>query len=1217
MNRPTARSSFFQTLTGSCAYAMLLLTLTLSAWPAPADGQTTGSITGTVTDAASGAPLSGVGIYVADSSGNYAGWATSNVSGVYSQTGLPPGTYYVRTYNSLGYIDELYDDHSCEPSDCYPYTAGTPVVVTAGTVTPNINFVLVLGGSITGTVTDAGTGQPLAGVDVAVMSAGSNMSYFVMTNASGVYTATGLATSTYEVWTSNSLGYLDEKYNDVPCNGSDCWSVKGNPVNVTIGAATGGINFGLVLGGTISGTVTDVTGALPVANVRVGVHNAAGIELRSGATDATGQYAVTGLPAGTHYVSTAASGNYLNEIYADIPCPSCSMTSGSSITIPTGATGVAVTLGATTPGIDFALSPGGSITGTVTDAATGLPLTYVGVEISNGAVSGWAQTDASGVYTIAGLYTGTYSVSTYSMSTSGAYVNEVYDNVPCRDMYCYGVVGTGVQVTAGAATTGIDFGLARGGSITGTVTSAVTHAPLQYVYIRIYRAGSKYESFMAYTDASGVFVAGGIPTGTYYVVTDASWEGYVDQLYGGQACPHVACTVTDGAPVSVTIGAATSGIDFALAPGASISGTITDAGTGLPIETEIEVAIYSSTGTLLGYTSTDGEGAYELGGLPSGTYYARTIFAGAHIKEIYDNLAGNYSTPATDGTPIAVTAPAATTGIDFQLVRGGAVSGTLVASGTGAPLVYSIVYAVMSDGHTVVSAIESDSTTYTLPGLPPGAYYIKTFNRDGYVDEVYDDVACVLCDVSSGQLVTVIGTDTTPGINFVLNPLPAAPNDACASAADVTSTPFTHTVSTAQATGSPDDAPQSCGAVSVTMSRSVWYRFTPPADGTATIRTEGSTYDTVISVYTGSCGGFTEVPGACYDDAEPMPYLGMPSDTGSLKVALAAGVTYSIQVASGDGGGGTLNFMLDFKATSPPASDFTGDRKSDILWRHATGGDLWLWPMDGAARTAESYVRTVGDTTWEIRGVGDFTGDGKADILWRNAVSGQIYLWPMDGPAPSDEIYVGTVDPAYDIVGTGDFDGDGKSDLLWRHVTLGDVWIWLMDGATPLSEAYIDRVDPGYLVKGVGDLDADAKADIVWHHAATGEVWVWPMNGTARLDQVWVGSVPDTGYQIQAVADFTGDAKADIVWWHATRGEVWIWTMNGPVREAETWVGTVPDTDYRIVGAGDYDGDGKADILWHHATRGEVWVWLMDGTTKLSETWMATVPEVAYQVVKR
>jgi len=297
-------------------------------------------------------------------------------------------------------------------------------------------------------------------------------------------------------------------------------------------------------------------------------------------------------------------------------------------------------------------------------------------------------------------------------------------------------------------------------------------------------------------------------------------------------------------------------------------------------------------------------------------------------------------------------------------------------------------------------------------------------------------------------------------------------------------------------------------------------------------------------------------------------------------------------------------------------ADFTDDLKTDVLWRHASLGDVWLWPMDGAAHTADTFVRTVADTNWEIRGLGDQNRDGYADILWRNRVTGEIYLWPMDGSTPLGEIHVATVDPAYDIVGTGDFNGDGTSDILWRHVAWGDVWMWLMDGPTPLVEAYVERVDPGYVVKGVDDLNADHRADIVWQHGTRGEVWVWLMHGTTRLDPVCVATVPDTGYQIVGVADHTGDRRADILWHHATRGEVWMWMMSSTTRLAATLVGTVPDTGYRIVGNGDYDGDGRADILWHHATRGEVWVWLMDGAAKLSEHYVGAVPDTGYHIVK-
>ena len=294
-------------------------------------------------------------------------------------------------------------------------------------------------------------------------------------------------------------------------------------------------------------------------------------------------------------------------------------------------------------------------------------------------------------------------------------------------------------------------------------------------------------------------------------------------------------------------------------------------------------------------------------------------------------------------------------------------------------------------------------------------------------------------------------------------------------------------------------------------------------------------------------------------------------------------------------------------------TDFDGDGRSDVLWHHATRGEVWLWTMNGAARVSETYVRTEADTDWEIRGLGDQTGEGMADILWWNKLTGMVYFWPMDGSTPLEEVYVATVDPAYDIVGTGDFNGDGKADILWRNPTVGDVWIWLMDGATMLSEVYVDTVDPGYLVKGVGDLDADLKADLVWHGAA-GDVWVWLMNGTTRLSQHYVGTVPDTTYQIQQVADFDGNGNADLLWWNTVQGDAWIWPMDGTIVLSESYVGVVPDTNYRIMAAGDYDGNGKADILWRNIVQGDVWVWLMNGTVKLSEHYVGTVPDLGYQI---
>ena len=131
-------------------------------------------------------------------------------------------------------------------------------------------------------------------------------------------------------------------------------------------------------------------------------------------------------------------------------------------------------------------------------------------------------------------------------------------------------------------------------------------------------------------------------------------------------------------------------------------------------------------------------------------------------------------------------------------------------------------------------------------------------------------------------------------------------------------------------------------------------------------------------------------------------------------------------------------------ALSTPSNPFafTGGLKNDILWQHATTGEVWAWPMEGTTRVTEARVETVPDAGYRIVGVADYTGDGQADLLWHHATRGEVWIWPMDGTTRLTETRVGTVpDVGYQVVGTGDYNGDGKTDILWHHATRGEVWI--------------------------------------------------------------------------------------------------------------------------------------------------------------------------------
>ena len=140
-------------------------------------------------------------------------------------------------------------------------------------------------------------------------------------------------------------------------------------------------------------------------------------------------------------------------------------------------------------------------------------------------------------------------------------------------------------------------------------------------------------------------------------------------------------------------------------------------------------------------------------------------------------------------------------------------------------------------------------------------------------------------------------------------------------------------------------------------------------------------------------------------------------------------------------------------------------------------------------------MATVPDVGYRIKGVADHTGDGKADIVWHHATLGDVWFWPMTARPCSARPTWPPSRHQLRIVGTGDYDGNGKADLLWRHATAGDVWVWLMDGAVRLS---------GTWVSTVSDLGLEVIKDKIMHRRVrvgfTRATSGWPSSfGCARL----------------------------------------------------------------------------------------------------------------------
>jgi hypothetical protein len=294
-------------------------------------------------------------------------------------------------------------------------------------------------------------------------------------------------------------------------------------------------------------------------------------------------------------------------------------------------------------------------------------------------------------------------------------------------------------------------------------------------------------------------------------------------------------------------------------------------------------------------------------------------------------------------------------------------------------------------------------------------------------------------------------------------------------------------------------------------------------------------------------------------------------------------------------------------------SDFNGDGRSELLWRNASTGAVYLMPMDGAAVQPGSVIYTEPNPAWQIMGTGDFDGDGRADILWWNATTGQVYLMLMEGSSIKRQqmIYI-EPDLAWRIAGIGDFDGDGKADILWRNTSTGAVYRMPMNGTTVLAGSVIySEPNPAWQINAVADFNGDGTADILWQNNVTGQVYLMPMVGGSAQPGTIIYVEPNPLWQIKGTGDFDGDGKADILWRNSATGAIYLMFMNGPTIQSGTIVYTEPNPAWQIVSLGDFNGDGKSDILWWNRETGQVYQMLMNKASIGTSSMVYTEPNIA------
>ena len=331
----------------------------------------TGSISGVVTNDA-GEALAGVMVKASDGSGGWGGWGNidfTDVDGNYMIDDLEPGTYELEARR-------------------YGYETETAVVDVVDGVNTAADFTLSepTYGGVAGIVTDAATGEAIEGARVRVLGNfgggwggwGGNS---VLTDATGSYSLDDIRTGDRDLRISMS-GYFTQTVVVTIEDGA----------TTAADAALDALSFG-----SISGTVTDGATDTPIEGAWVIVRSGGGSFFGGWSvtnTDAAGAYSFSDVTTGDREVRIYSPG-YFSET--------------ATVTVTDGADTVA----------DFALGglTYGTVTGTVTDAATGEAIEGAWVRVS---VGGWTQTNRSGVYEVADVRTGTRNVRTFAWG----YIND-------------------------------------------------------------------------------------------------------------------------------------------------------------------------------------------------------------------------------------------------------------------------------------------------------------------------------------------------------------------------------------------------------------------------------------------------------------------------------------------------------------------------------------------------------------------------------------------------------------------------------------------------------------------------------------------------------------------------------------------------------------------------------------------------------------------------
>ncbi|MFL5871953.1 MAG: carboxypeptidase regulatory-like domain-containing protein [Solirubrobacterales bacterium] len=622
-----------------------------------------GQLEGTAMDAVTKAGIANVSACARKGGGFVFSYCASTDSGgSYRLGGLPPGSYTVEFSAGFepatrDYLHEYYDDSPTEGE-------ATPVTVTAGAVTAEVDAGLTKGAQIAGVVTNEG-GEPIAGVSVCaeVAKARPNFGECGFTGSDGTYVIHRLASGRYRIGFFPgplSGNFLRQYYRDQPSR------QLAEAVQVNAPSPVTGIDATLHFGGQIKGQITEEDGATPIQNARACAFETGSEVIEGGGrcaqTAGDGSYVIGSLPSGSYEVTfSAAEQGFASERWNDQP-------------IDEAGTPIAVISGGAATNVNGALSEGGTVRGTVTTAADDSPIQSIEVCAFRGhqEEGRCVFTAASGEYEFRGLDLGSYAIRFRPGTPFGPgaepsdpnFVTQWYSDQASRGD------AQQLDVTAGTVFEEIDAALATGSRISGSVTGT-GGVPIPFAFVcAVPSDGGEQRCINA--DKHGDYTLQGLSDGMYEVNFRAGPSegsaGWLPQWWNGRA------TEAEAEELAVS-GDIVEEIDANLQAAGGIAGRVTIASSGAPLSDAFVCAFPSGGGEPTNCAEPHPDGTYLIPILPTGSYrveFSSVVYleGGETIEEFATQFWKGASSLGA-GTLVSVTAGQTTGSIDAAMVEPG------------------------------------------------------------------------------------------------------------------------------------------------------------------------------------------------------------------------------------------------------------------------------------------------------------------------------------------------------------------------------------------------------------------------------------------------------------------------------------------------------------------------------------------------------------------